>query len=68
MKTDDKHFEEINRLLKLYLKEVSESSLKPLSAQMYQTQSINFVRWIHGDFTPGGNARSVKTHKAESVG
>lgn len=67
MKTDEKHFEEINRLLKLYLKEVSESNLKPLSAQMYQTQSINFVRWIQGDFTPGGNARSVKADKVDSL-
>ncbi|CAG5000650.1 hypothetical protein DYBT9275_02505 [Dyadobacter sp. CECT 9275] len=67
MRTEEKYLKEINRLLQLYLKEVSESNLKPLSAQMYQTQSINFVRWINGEFTPGGNARAASASKMESL-
>tara|TARA_R110002124_G_scaffold171335_2_gene339026 strand:+ start:332 stop:529 length:198 start_codon:yes stop_codon:yes gene_type:complete len=64
MKTNQVCLSEIERLLKLYLKEIEESNLKPLSAQMYQVQSVNFVRWINGDFTPGGNAKKVHKHSA----
>ncbi len=59
MKTNEVTLSEIERLLKLYIKEIEDSSLKPLSAQMYQVQSVNFVRWINDEFTPGGNARKV---------
>ena len=54
MKTKSIYFEEINRLLAEYLHEIEESDLKPLSAQVYQVQSKNFVRWINDEFQPGG--------------
>ncbi|PWJ58676.1 hypothetical protein CLV98_10341 [Dyadobacter jejuensis] len=60
MKTSEKELKEIHRLLQLYLNEIEASNLKPLSAQMYQTQSINFVRWISGDFVPGGHLRKAQ--------
>ena len=44
---------EIERLLSGYIKEIEESDLKPLSAKAYRTSSVNFVRWIKGDFKPG---------------
>lgn len=53
MKTSTVHLEEINRLLLDYLEEIEKSDLKPLSAQVYQVQSKNFVRWINGEFKPG---------------
>lgn len=57
MKTKSVYLEEINRLLAEYLQEIDQSDLKPLSAQVYQVQSKNFVRWINGDFQPGGLKR-----------
>ena len=62
MRTQSKYLEEINRLLADYLKEIENSDLKPLSAQVYQVQSKNFVRWINGDFKPG----EVKKSKREA--
>ena len=53
MKTESVYLEEIKRLLTDYLHEIEKSDLKPLSAQVYQVQSINFVRWIKGEFIPG---------------
>lgn len=53
MKTESIYSKEINRLLAEYLQEVEQSNLKPLSALIYQVQSNNFVRWIHGEFKPG---------------
>jgi len=61
MKTQSKYLEEINRLLADYLLEIEKSDLKPLSAQVYQVQSKNFVRWINGEFTPGEVKKSKKT-------
>lgn len=55
MKTNQECMSEIERLLQQYLKEVDDSNLKPLSAQMYKVQSVNFVRWINDEFTPGAN-------------
>ena len=52
MKTKSIYLDEINRLLADYLREIEQSDLKPLSAQVYQVQSKNFVRWINGEFTP----------------
>lgn len=60
MKTKSIYWEEINRLLADYLREIEQSDLKPLSAQVYQVQSKNFVRWINDDFQPGGVKKGKK--------
>ncbi|MCE7070411.1 hypothetical protein LZG74_08865 [Dyadobacter sp. CY327] len=60
MRTQSQYLEEINRLLADYLKEIENSDLKPLSAQVYQVQSKNFVRWINGEFTPGEVKKSKR--------
>ena len=60
MKTKSIYWEEINRLLADYLQEIEQSDLKPLSAQVYQVQSKNFVRWINDDFQPGGVKKGKK--------
>lgn len=57
MKTDEISFNEINRLLEMYTAEVESSALKPLAATMYRTHTKNFVRWIEGEFTPGGKLK-----------
>jgi len=61
MKTKSIYWEEINRLLADYLQEIEQSDLKPLSAQVYQVQSKNFVRWINDDFQPGGVKKGKKS-------
>lgn len=48
---------EIDRLLASYIQETTLSALKPLSRQTYQTQAINFVRWIKREFQPGVRKR-----------
>ena len=63
MKTKSIYWEEINRLLADYLREIEQSDLKPLSAQVYQVQSKNFVRWINDDFQPGGVKKGKKETK-----
>ena len=60
MKTGDVHLKEINRLLSIYIEEIRKSDLKPLSAQVYEVQSKNFVRWINGEFNPGTTVKSKK--------
>jgi len=57
MKTDKNSFNEISRLLEMYMVEVEASALKPLAANMYRTHTKNFVRWIEGEFTPGGKLK-----------
>lgn len=66
MKTDPIHLTEINRLLAEYLKEIEESDLKPLSAQVYKVQSKNFVRWVNDEFTPGEVKKKVLTDRAKA--
>ena len=66
MKTQSKYLEEIKRLLADYLLEIEKSDLKPLSAQVYQVQSKNFVRWINGEFTPGEVKKSKKQAKDQA--
>ncbi len=66
MKTDPIHLIEIDRLLEEYLNEIENSDLKPLSAQVYKVQSKNFVRWIHGEFSPGEVKKKVLNDRAKA--
>jgi hypothetical protein len=66
MRTQSKYLDEINRLLADYLLEIENSDLKPLSAQVYQVQSKNFVRWINGEFTPGEVKKSKRLNQEKS--
>jgi hypothetical protein len=66
MKTQANVVEEINRLLADYLLEIQNSDLKPLSAQVYQVQSKNFVRWIKDEFTPGEVKKSKRVLQEKS--
>ncbi|MCF0048833.1 hypothetical protein MUK70_02760 [Dyadobacter chenwenxiniae] len=68
MRTQKQYLEEINRLLADYLREIENSDLKPLSAQVYQVQSKNFVRWINGDFTPGEVKKLKRKAQEKSEG
>ncbi|WP_229236103.1 hypothetical protein [Dyadobacter tibetensis] len=60
MKTNQKTVEELERLLADYIQVIEASDLRHLSANMYMTQSINFVRWVKGDYVPKG-----RTNKSE---
>ncbi|MBE9461255.1 hypothetical protein ACFP1I_20715 [Dyadobacter subterraneus] len=59
MKTDNKTLLEIKRLHEQYVKEVEYSGIKPLSIEIYKSHSKNFVRWIDGDFVPGGKLKKI---------
>jgi hypothetical protein len=67
MKTESIYLEEINRLLADYLKEIENSKLKPLSAQVYQVQSKNFVRWINDEFVPGEVKQKTLRERSEKL-
>jgi hypothetical protein len=60
MKTDSKILDEIKRLHEQYVQEVEFSGIKPLSIEIYKSHSKNFVRWIDGDFIPGGKLKKTQ--------
>jgi hypothetical protein len=60
MKTDSKILDEIKRLHDQYVQEVEFSGIKPLSIEIYKSHSKNFVRWIDGDFIPGGKLKKTQ--------
>lgn len=45
---------QVRSALKNYETEVKKSKLQPNSQRTYLLHARNFVRWIEGDFTPGG--------------
>jgi len=45
---------EVKKALERYEIEVEKSKLQPNSQQTYLLHARNFVRWIEGDFSPGG--------------
>jgi hypothetical protein len=57
MKTDAKTLSEILKLHAEYVREVEFSGIKPLSIEIYKTNSNNFVRWIQDEFNPGSKLR-----------
>jgi len=44
----------VKAALEHYGTEVKASKLQPKSQRTYLLHARNFVRWIEGDFTPGG--------------
>jgi hypothetical protein len=44
----------------MYIREIESSELKPLAANIYLTHAKNFVRWINGEFVPGGRLEKNK--------
>ncbi|MBE9464176.1 hypothetical protein ACFP1I_06730 [Dyadobacter subterraneus] len=60
MQTDSESLTEISRLLDMYINEIQSSELKPLAANIYLTHAKNFVRWIEGEFVPGGRLEKNK--------
>jgi hypothetical protein len=59
MKTDSKTLSEILKLHAEYVREVEYSGIKPLSIEIYKTNSANFVRWIQDDFNPGSKLKKA---------
>ncbi|MCF0055132.1 hypothetical protein [Dyadobacter sp. CY356] len=55
MKTNSQHLARINDLLVQYKQEIEGTTMKPLSKKTYTIHAQNFVRWISGEFVPGGN-------------
>ncbi|MCF0057008.1 hypothetical protein [Dyadobacter sp. CY356] len=60
MQTNSESLTEISRLLDMYISEIQSSELKPLAANIYLTHAKNFVRWIEGEFVPGGRLEKNK--------
>ena len=44
----------VEHALREYEKEVDASKLRPGTKYTYKRHANTFVRWLHGDFTPGG--------------
>lgn len=65
MKTDDQTLLALQNLHDLYVNEVEASGIKPLSVKIYNSQSLNFVRWVAGDFVPGDKAKQINAKAAE---
>ena len=57
MKTDTNTLNEILKLHAEYVKEIEDSGIKRLSAEIYKTNSHNFVRWIKDEFAPGSRLK-----------
>lgn len=57
MKTDNETFREILKLHEEYVKEIDASGIKKLSADIYKTNSLNFIRWIRDEFSPGSRVK-----------
>ena len=48
---------EIDAALERYLQEVDAKPLAFTTKVTYKLHASNFVRWLHGDFEPGGNVQ-----------
>ncbi len=57
MRTDNDTLSEILKLHELYVQEIEISGMKRLSADIYKINSLNFIRWIRGEFGPGGKVQ-----------
>ena len=53
MKVSPSAFEEIDRALAHYTREVEETNLSDKTKQTYLRHANTFVRWLADDFTPG---------------
>lgn len=60
MKTDNNTLFEILKLHAEYVREVDDSGIKKLSAEIYKTNSHNFVRWIKDEFNPGSKLKKTQ--------
>jgi hypothetical protein len=47
----------LDRYKQLIQTRESEGTLTPSTANTYLLHAENFVRWLHGDFDPGGRNR-----------
>ena len=45
--------ESVKRALQIYVNEVENSPLMPLTKRTYLLHAENFVRWLDDDFEPG---------------
>lgn len=58
--------QQVSRLLTEYLAHLRQSGLSSLSVAVYQTHARDFVKWLHGEFTPGGKLSKKRTKVAAS--
>ena len=49
--------EQVERALNQYKAEVDSASLQPTTKHTYKRHATTFVRWLRGDFKPGGHLR-----------
>lgn len=67
MKTDTQHLGRMNDLFLLYKAEIERTTMKPLAKKTYTMHAHNFVRWVGGDFVPGGKLRMRQVDGTDSV-
>ena len=53
----DQALSEVQEALRLYIAEVEKAKLQPSTIQSYLLNAKNFVRWLEGDFEPGGKTK-----------
>lgn len=54
MKVSSKTLQEIEAALREYEREVQVSNMTPFTKHTYLLHSENFVKWLKGEFVPGG--------------
>lgn len=57
MKTELQENSRINDLFLLYKAYVQLTAMKPLTKKIYIAHAENLVRWVSGDFVPGGKLK-----------
>ena len=58
---------EIRIALRQYEQEVYDAKLSSATTLTYLTHAKTFVRWMHGEFTPGVQKKSLTTHKKREI-
>jgi|HubBroStandDraft_5_1064220.scaffolds.fasta_scaffold215933_2 hypothetical protein len=54
MHVSTKTLQEVEEALREYERDVQASDMTPSTKHTYLLHSTNFVRWLKGDFVPGG--------------
>jgi hypothetical protein len=54
MRVNTKTLQEVEEALREYERDVQASDLTPSTKRTYLSHAKDFVRWLKGDFVPGG--------------
>lgn len=57
MRVSSKTLQEIEAAFREYEREVESTNITPSTKQTYLLHSENFVKWLKGEFVPGGRKK-----------